>query len=150
MEESEEELKSLLMTVKEESPRASLKLNNKKTKIMASAPTTAWQIEEEKVEVVTDFLFLGSKITAGRDCSHEIRRWLLLGRKAITNLDIVLKSRDITLLTKVHIYRQGYSLPSGHIQLWEMDHKQGKYQRIDAFDLWCWRRLLEVPWTAKR
>ena len=102
MAESKEELKSLLMRVKEESERASLKLNIKKTKIMAPSPITAWQIEGEKVEVVTDFLFLGSKITADSDCSHEFRRQLLLGRKAMTNLDSVLKSRDITLPTEVH------------------------------------------------
>ena len=105
MAESKEELKSLLMRVKEESERAGLKLNIKKTKIMASSPITSWQIEGEKVEVVTDFLFLGSKITADGDCSHEIRRQLLLGRKAMTNLDSVLKSRDITLLTKVCIVK---------------------------------------------
>ena len=109
---SEDELKTLLMRVKEETEKASLKLN--KTKIMASSPIMSWQIEEEKVEVVTDFLFLGSKITADGDCNHEIRRRLLLGRKAMTNLDSVLKSRDITLPTKVHI---GYGLPSGHVQL---------------------------------
>ena len=112
MAESKEELKNLLMRMKEESEKACLKLN--KTKIMASSPIMSWQIEEEKVEVVTDFLFLGSKITADGDCNHEIRRRLLLGRKAMTNLDSVLKSRDITLPTKVHI---GYGLPSGHTRL---------------------------------
>ena len=105
MAESEEELKSLLMRVKEESERASLKLNIKKSKIMASGPITSWQIEVEKLEVVTDFLFLGSKITLDGDCCHEIRRLLLLGRKVMTNLDSVLKSRDITLLTKIHIVK---------------------------------------------
>ena len=115
MAESEEELTSLLMRVKEESGRASLKLNITKTKIMASGPITTWQIAGEKVEVVTDFLFLGSKITVGSDCSHEIKRQLLLGRKAMTNRDSVLKSRDITLPTKV--FSQGSGLPSGHVQL---------------------------------
>jgi len=105
MAESEEELKSLLMRVKEEHERAGLKLNIKKTNIMASGPITSWQIEGEKVEVVTDFLFLGSKITVDGDCSHEIRRHLLLGRKAMTNLDSVLKSRDVTLPTNVHIVK---------------------------------------------
>ena len=112
--ESKEELKSLSMRV-EESERDSLKLNIKKIKIMASGPITSWQIEGEKVEVVTDFLFFGSKITADDDCSHEIRRQLLLGRKAMTNLDSVLKSRDITLPTQAQ--SQGYGLPSGHISL---------------------------------
>ena len=115
MAESEEELKSLLMKVKEESEKAGLKLNIQKTKIMASGPITSWQIEGEKVEVVTDFLFLGSKITVNGDCSLEIRRQLLLGRKTVTNLESVLKSRAITLLTKVHIVKVS-GLPSGYIQ----------------------------------
>ena len=101
-----------------------------------------------KVEVVTDLLFLGSRIIVDGDCSHEIRRWLLLSRKVMTNLDSVLKSRDITLLIKGP-YSQGYSLPSGHVQVWELDHKEGRTQRIDAFELWCPRRLLKVPWTAR-
>ena len=115
MAESKEELKSLLMRVKEESKKAGLKLNIQKTKIMTSAPITSWQIYEEKVETVTDFIFLGSKITADGDCSHEIRRRLFLGRKVMTNLDSMLKSRDITLPTKV--FSQGYGLPSSHVQL---------------------------------
>ena len=117
MAESEEELKSLLMRVKEEGERADLKLNIKKIKIMASSPITWWQIESENVKVVADFLFLGSKITADSYCIHEIRRQLLIGRKAITNLDSVLQSRDITLLTKVHIVKAMYGLPSGHVWL---------------------------------
>ena len=123
MAESEEELKSLLMRVKEESEKASLKLNIKKTKIMASSPITSCQMEEEKVNVVTDFFFLGSKITADSDCSHEIRRQMLLGTKATTNLDSVLKSREIT---DQGLYSQGYGLPSGRVQLWELDHKKGR------------------------
>ena len=127
MPESEEKLKSLLMKVKEESEKAGLKLNIQKTKIMASSPITSWQIDGETVKTVTDFVFLGSKITVVGDCSHEIKRHLLLGRKAMTNLDSLLKSRDITLLTK-----------------------KAEQRRIDAFELWCWRRLLRDPWTAKR
>ena len=119
MAESEEELKNLLMRVKEESERAGLKRNIMKTKNMASGSITSWQIEGEKVEVVTDFLFLGSKITADGDYSHDIRRWLLLGRKAMTKLDSVLKSRDITLPTKAHIV-------IGHVQLWELERKEGR------------------------
>ena len=115
MAESQEELKNLLM-IMEESERAGLKLNIKKTKIMASGPITSWQIEGENMEAVTYFLFLDSKITADSDCSHEIRRCLLLGRKAITNLDSVLKSRDITQPTKVQL-SQGYGLPNGHVGL---------------------------------
>ena len=117
MAQSEEELKSLLMRVKEEGERADLKLNIKKIKIMASSPITWWQIESENVKVVADFLYLGSKITADSYCIHEIRRQLLIGRKAITNLDSVLQSRDITLLTKVHIVKAMYGLPSGHVWL---------------------------------
>ena len=126
MAESEEELKSLLMRVKEESEKASLKLNIKKTKIMASSPITSCQMEEEKVNVVTDFFFLGSKITADSDCSHEIRRQMLLGTKATTNLDSVLKSREIT---DKGLYSQGYGLPSGHVWLRELDHKEGRMPR---------------------
>ena len=131
--ESKEELKSLLMRV-EESERASLKLNIKKIKIMASSPITSWQIEGEKVEVVPDFLFLGSKITADGDCSHEIRRRLLLVRKALTNLDSVLKSRDITLLTKVHIVK-AMIIPVVTYSYESWTIKKAERQRIDAFEL---------------
>ena len=144
MAESEEELKNLLMRVKEESERASLRLNIKKTKIVASGPITAWQIEGENVEVVTDFLFWGSKITADSDCSHKIRRQLLLGRKAMTNLDSVMKSRDITLLTKVMVF----PVVNNGCENWTIN--KAECQRIDAFELWCWRRFLRVPWTARR
>ena len=145
MAESEEELKRLLMKVKGQSEKAGLKLCIQK-KIMISGPITSWQIEEEKVEAVTDFIFLGSRITVDGDCSLEIRRWLLLGRKAMTNLDSVMKSKGNTLPTKVS-YSQGCGLFS-HVQLWAEYAKKAKLQRIDAFELWCWRRLLRVPWTA--
>ena len=152
MAERKEELKSLLMRVKEESEiLASLRLNikKKKTKIMASGPITTWQIEGEKVEVVTDFLFLGFKITVDSDCSHEIRRQMLLGRKAVTNLDSVLKSRDITLLTKVCIVKaMAFPVITYGCGSWTV--KKAECQRIDAFELWCWRRLLKFPWTIKR
>ena len=137
------------MRVKEESEKAGLKLNIQKTKIMASDPITLWQIEGEKVEAVTDFIFLDSKITAGNDYSHKNKRRLLLGRKAMTNLDSILKSKDVTLLTKVCIVRAivflvvMYRCASGTI-------KKAEHQRVDAFKLWCWRRLLRVPWTARR
>ena len=147
MAESEEELKSLLMKVKEESEKVGLKLNIQKTKIMASGPITSWQIEGEKVEAVTDFLLLGSKITVDGDCSHELRRWLLLGRKAMTNLDSILKSRDITLPTKFHVVKVFPVVMYG-CEIWTI--KKAECQRIDAFELWCWRRLLRVPWTARR
>ena len=146
--ESEEELKSLLMKVKEESEKVGLKLNIQKTKIMASGPITSWQIDGETVEIVADFIFGGSKITADGDCSHEIKRRLLLGRKVMTNLDSILKSRDITLPTKVHLVRAMvfpivvYGCESSTI-------KKAECRRIDAFELWCWRRLLRVPWTAR-
>ena len=134
--ESKDELKNLLMTVKEESERTSLKLNIKKTKIMACSPISSWQIEGENVEVVTDFLFLGSKIIAGGDCSHEIRRWLLLGRKAMTNLDSVLKIRNITLLTNVYIVKAVVFLVVLYgSESWTI--KKAELQRIDAFELWC-------------
>ena len=148
MAESKEELKCLLMRVKEESERAGLKLNNK-TKIMAPSPITSWQIEGEKVEVVTDVFFLGSKITADGDYSHEIRRRLLLGRKVVTNLDSVLTSRDITLLTKVHIVKAlVFPVVMYDCDSWTI--KKAEHQRIDASELWCWRRLLKVPWTGRR
>ena len=144
MAESKEELKSLLMKVKEKSEKAGLKLNIQKIKIMASSPITSWQIDGETVETVTGFIFLGSTITADGDCSHEIKRCLLTGRKAMTNLDSILKSRDITLPTKVHIIKAtGFS--SSHVWMWEPE-----CWRIDAFELWYWRRLLRVPWTARR
>ena len=148
MVESEEELKSLLMKVKE-SERTSLKLNIKKTKIMASGPITSRQIEREKVEVVTIFLFWGSKITGDGDCSHEIRRQLLLGRKAMTNIDSVLKSRDITLPAKVCIVK-AMVFPVGMYSCETWTVKNAECRRIDVFELWCWRRLPRVLWTTKR
>ena len=148
MAESEEELNSLLMRVKEKNKRDGLRLNIKKTKIMASSPITAWQIEGGKVDVVTDSLFLGSKITADGDCSHEIRRQLLLGRKVMTNLDSVLKNRDITLPTKVCIVKAVvFPVVMYGCESWTL--KKAEHQRIDAFELWSWRRLLKVPWTAR-
>ena len=148
MAESKEELKGLLMKVKEESEKAGLKLSIQKTKIMASGPITTWQIGE-KMEAVTDFIFLGSKITADGDCSHEIKRCLLLGKKAMTNLDSILKSRDMNLLTKVYIIKAMVFLVLMYrCESWTV--KKAECQRIDAFGLWCWRRLLRVPWTARR
>ena len=149
MAESEEELKSLLMKVKEKSKIAGLKLNIQKTKIMASSPITSWQIGGETMEIVTGFIFLGPQITADGDCSHEIKRPLLLGRKAMTNLDNILKSREITLLTKACLVKAMISpvvMPG--CESWTI--KIVECQRIDAFELWCWRRLLRVPWTARR
>ena len=148
MAESEEELKSLLMKVKQESAKAGLKLNIQKTKIMASGPITSWQLDGETVETVADFIFLGSKITADGDCSHEIKRHLFLGRKVMTNLDIILKIRDITLPTKVNLVKAMVFLVVlyGCVS-WTI--KKAELQRIDAFQLWCWRRLLRVPWTAR-
>ena len=149
MSETEEELKNLLMMVKEESERASLRLNiKKKTKIMASGPITAWQIQGENVKVVTDFLFLGSKITADDDCSYGIRRQLLLGKKAMTNLDSVLKSKDIILLTKAMVKAMVFPVVNNDCE--NRTVKKAECQRIDAFELWCWRRLRRVPWTARR
>ena len=149
MAESEEELKGLLMKVKEESEKVGLKLNFQKTKIMASSPITSWQLDGETVESVADFIFLGSKITADGDCSHEIKRRLLLGRKVMTNLDSILKSRDITLSTKVHLVKaMVFPLVMYRCESWTI--KKAEFRRFDAFELWCWRRLLRVPWTAKR
>ena len=149
MEESEEELKSLLMRVKEESEKAGLKLNIQKTEMMASGPITSWQIEGEQVDTVTDFLFLGSKITVDADCSREIKRRLLLGRKATTNLDSILKSRDITWPTKVCLVKaMVFPVVMYVCECWTV--KKTERQRIDAFELWCWRRLLRVSWTARR
>ena len=147
MAESEEELKSLLMKVKEESEKAGLKLNIQKRKIMASGPITSWEIDAETVDTVADFIFLGPKITADGDCSHEIKRRLLLGRKVMTNLDSTLKSRDITLPTKVHLVK-AMVFPVVMYGCWAI--KKAECRRIDAFELWCWRRLLRVPWTARR
>ena len=139
--ESEEELKSLLMKVKEESEKAGLKLNIQKTKIMSSSPTTSWQIDGETVETVRDFIFQGSKITADGDCSHEIKRYLLLGRKVMTNLDSIFKSRDITLPTKVHLVKaMVFPVVMYGCESWTI--KKAEYRKIDAFELWCWRRLL--------
>ena len=135
------------MKVKEESEKVGLKLNIQKTKIMASGPIIPWQIDGE---TVSDFIFWGSKITADGDCSHEIKRCLLLGSKAMTNLDSILKSRDITLLTKVHLVKScGFS--SSQVWMWELDYKQSwAPKNWYFFELWCWRRLLRVPWTASR
>ena len=149
MAERKEELKSLLMKVKVESEKAGLKLNIQKTKIMTSGPITSWQIDGGKVQTVTDFIFLGSKITADDDCSHEIKRHLLLGRKAMTNLDSILKSRDITLLTKVRIVK-AMVFPAVMYRCESWTIKKAEHQRIDAFKLWYWRRLFRVPWTARR
>ena len=149
MAESEEELKSLLMKVKEESERVGLKSNIQKTKIMASGPITLWQIDGETVDTVADFIFLGSKITTDGDCSHEIKRCLLLERKIMTNLDSILKSRDITLPTKVRLVKV-MVFPVVMYGCESCTIKKAEHQRIDAFELWCWRRLLRVPWTARR
>ena len=147
--ESEEELKSLLMKVKEESEKVGLKLNIQKTKIMASAPITSWEIDGETVETVSDFIFLGSKITADGDCIHEIERCFLLGRKVMTNLDSILKGRDITLPTKVHLIKaMVFPVVMYRCETWTV--KKAERRRIDAFELWCWRRLLRVPWTTRR
>ena len=148
MAESEEELKSLLMKVKEESEKFGLKLNIQKTEIMASGPITSWQIDGETVEAVSDFIFWGSQITADGDCSHEIKRHLLLGSKVMTNLDSMLKSRDITLPTKVHLVKaMVFPVAMYGCESWTI--KKAEHQRIDAFEVWCWRRLLRVPWTAR-
>ena len=148
--ESKEELKSLLMKVKEESERVGLKLNIQKTKILASSPITSWQIGGETMETVTDFILGSSKITADGDCSHKIKSCLLLGRKVImTNLDSILKSRDITLLTKVHLVKaMVFPVVTYGYESWTI--KKAEHWRIDAFELWCWRRLLRVPGTARR
>ena len=144
MAESEEELKSLLMKVKVESEKVGLKLSIQKTKIMASDPITSWQIDGETVETVSDFIFLGSKIIADGDCSHEIKRCLLLGRKVMTNLDSILKSRDITLPPKVRLGKiMVFSVVMYGCESWTV--KTAEHRRIDAFELWCWRRLLRVP-----
>ena len=149
MAESEEELKSFLMKVKEESEKVGLKLNIQKMKIMASGPITSWQIDGATVETVSDFIFWGSKITADGDCSHEIKRCLLFGRKVMTNLDSILKSRDITLPTKVHLVKaMVFPVVKYGCESWTI--KKADRQRNDAFEPWCWRRVLRVPWTARR
>ena len=149
MAESEEELKSLLMKVKKESEKVGLKLCIQKTKIMASGPITSWEIDGETVETGSDFILGGSKITADGDCSHEIKRRLLLGRKVMTSLDSIFKSRDIILPTKVHLVKaMVFPLVMYGCESWTL--KKAECCRIDAFDLWCWRRLLRVPWTARR
>ena len=134
------------MKVKEESEKVGLKLNIQKIKIMASGPITSWQIDGE---AVADFIFLGSKITADGDCSHEIKRRLLLGRKLVTNLDSIFKSRDITLSTKVHLVKaMVFPVVMYGCENWTV--RKAEHRRIDAFEVWCWRRLLRVPWTARR
>ena len=152
MAESKEELKSLLLKVKEESEKVGLKLNIQKTKIMASGPITSWQIDGETgetVETVADFIFEGSRITADGDCSHEIKKCLLLGRKVLTKLDSILKSRDITLPTKVCLVKAVVFLVVMYgCECWTI--KKAEHQRIDTFEVWCWRRLLRVSWTARR
>ena len=149
MAESEEELKSLLMKVKEESEKVGLKLNIQKMKIMATDPISSWEIDEETVETVSDFIFWGSKITEDGDCIHEIKRLLLLGRKVMTDLDSILKSRDITLPTNVHLVKaMVFPVVMYGCESWTV--KKAERQRIDVFELWCWRRLLRVPWTARR
>ena len=148
MAESEEELNSLLMKVKEESKKVGLKLNIQKTKIMASGPITSWQIDGETVETVADFIFLGSKVTADGDCSNEIKRRLILGRKVMTNLDSILKSRDITLSTKVHlVMAMIFPVVMYGCESWTV--KKAEHQRIYIFELWCWRRLFESPLDCK-
>ena len=149
MAESEEKLKILLMKVKEESEKVGLKLNIQETKIMASGPITSWEIDRETVETVSDFILGGCKITADGDCSHETKRRLLLGRKVLTNLDSILKCRDITLPTKVHLVKAIVSpVVMYGCESWTV--KKAERQRIDAFEQWCWRRLFRVPWTARK
>ena len=144
-----ESVEPFLMKVKEESKKAGLKLNIQKTKIMASGPITSRQIDGETMETVRDFIFLDSKITVDGDCSDEIKRHLLLGRKVMTNLDSLLKNRDITLPTKVHLVKaMVFPVAVYRCESWTI--KKAECQRIDAFELWCWRRLLRVPWTARR
>ena len=148
MAESREELKSLLMKVKEESEKVGVRLNIQKMKIMASGPITSWQIDGETVETVADFIFWGSKITADVDCSHEIKRRLLLGRKVMTNLESIFKSRDITLPTKVHlVMAMVFPVVMYGCESWTVEKAEPR--RTNAFEMWCWRRLLRVPWTAR-
>ena len=149
MAENEEELKSLLMKVKVESEKVGFKLNIQKTKIMASGPITSWEIDGETVETMSDFIFLGSQITADGDCSHESKRRLLHGRKVMTNLDSVLKSRDITLPTKIQVVKvMVFPVVMRKCKSWSIN--KAELQRINGFELWCWRRLLRVPWTARK
>ena len=136
------------MKVKEESEKVGLKLNIQKTKIMASGPITSWQIDGETMETVRDFILGGSQITADGDCSHEIKRRLLCGRKAVTHLDSILKSKHYFANKGLSSQSCGFS--SSHVWMWELDHKKAECQIIDAFELWCWRRLLRVPWTTRR
>ena len=147
--ESEEELKSLLLKLKEEGEKVGLKLNIQKTKIMASGPMTSWQIDGETLETMRDFILGDTKITADGDCSHEIKRCLLLERKVMSNLDSILKSRDITLPTKVRLVKaMVFPLVMYGCESWTV--KKAEHRRIDAFELWCWKKLLRVPWTARR
>ena len=149
MAESEEELKSLLMKVKEESEKVGLKLNIQKVKIMASGPIISWEKDGETIETVSDCILGGSKITADGDCSHEIKTRLIIGRKVMTNLDSIFKSRDITLPTKVHLVKaMVFPVVRYGCEIWTL--KKAEHRRIDAFELWCWRRFLRVPWTARR
>ena len=149
MAESEEELKSLLMKVKDESEKVGLKLNIQKMKVMASGLITSWEIDGETVETVADFIFGGSKITADGDCSHEIKRCLLFRRKVMTDIDSILKSRDITLPKKVHLVKaMVFPVVINGCESWTI--KKAEHRKIDAFELWCWKRLLRVPWTARR
>ena len=149
MAESEKELKSFLMKVKDESEKVGLKVYIQKTKTMASGPITSWQIDGETMETVADFIFLGSKSTADGDCSHEIKRGLLLGRKVMTSLDSILKRRGITLPTTVCLFKaMVFPVVMYGCESWTI--KKAEHQRIAAFELWCWRRLLRVPWTARR
>ena len=149
MTETEQNLKSPLMKVKWESEKAGLILNVQQIKIMASSPITSWQTDGETMETVRDFIFLGSKITADGDCSHEVKRRLLLGRKAKTDLDSILKSRDVTLPTMVHLVKaMVFPVVMYGCESWTI--KKAECQRIDAFELWCWRRLLRVPWTVRK
>ena len=148
MAEREEKLKSFLRIVKEESENVGLKHNIQKTKIMASSPITSWQIHGKTMETVTDFIFLGSKITTDDDCNHEIKRHLLLGTKVITNIDSILKSRDITLPAKVHLVKAVvFPVVMYGCESWTV--KKAECWRIDAFELWCWISLLRIPWTAR-
>ena len=149
MGESEEELKTLLLKVKEESEKVGLKVNIQKTKIIASGPITSWEIDGETVETVSNFIFLGSKITADGDCRHEIKRRLLLGKKVMTNLDKILKSGDITLPTNVHLVKaMVFPVVIYGCESWTV--KKAERRKFYAFEIWCWRRLLRVPWTARR
>src|SRR5574341_489168 len=148
MAESKEELKSLMMKGKEEREKVGLKFNIQKTKIIASGPVTSWQIDGKTMETVADFILGGSKITADGDCSHEIKRHFLFGRKAMTNLDSILKSKDINLPTKVYLVKaMVFPVVMYGCESWSI--KKAEQKRIDAFELWCWRRLLRVPWTAR-